>query len=229
MGSSVAASRRGTATKNAFLSGVPTSIPPKTHCSRTRRPTLYLRRQNRLSSISTTMPGPPTTTGFARKCSPQMSRQKLFQSTSVWLLMSSSWCSVSQDTLSCTHRYTSSTMVASDRWLSEKKVPCLIDSRLPHGLPHRHAMPSLPSLGSSLWGRRHRVHRLWRWRRPICKTKYNRAVNSEDVLWTMIKGHNNCWLRQYLIRMLIWTGSPAIGPSYRYSYVILYVHYIMSD
>ena len=63
----MAASRRGTATKNAFLSGVPTSIPPKTHCSRTRRPTLYLRRQNRLSSISTTMPGPPTTTGFARE------------------------------------------------------------------------------------------------------------------------------------------------------------------
>ena len=77
----------GTATRNAFLPGVPTSIPPKTHCSRTRRPTLYLWRQNRLSSISTVMPGPPATTGFTRKCSPQMSRQKLFQSTIVCLLM----------------------------------------------------------------------------------------------------------------------------------------------
>ena len=66
-GRRVAASRRSTGTTKHLL--VLRSMPPKHHCFSVTLPLLYLVRS--VSSISTTLPGPPIFKGCLRKCSVQ--------------------------------------------------------------------------------------------------------------------------------------------------------------
>ena len=72
IGIRVATFRCGTSTMKDFSLSL--SVPPNTQCPSCRQPQLYLLRENLHHSISTSMPGPPMTTGSIVKYSAHMSR-----------------------------------------------------------------------------------------------------------------------------------------------------------
>ena len=65
-------------------------FPPNTHCGGNCRPWWFFLRVNKLSSTLTVVLGPPIAIWYASRSAAQISRRKLFQSTTVFLLISNS-------------------------------------------------------------------------------------------------------------------------------------------
>ena len=111
----------GTTIMNESL--LPRSMPPNTQCPSMCLPRWYFLFPNLDSSISTVLPRPPIAIvmGWSRKCWPQTSRKKLYQSTAMRSLIFTSWAA--EVTRVClVHWYASFRMVWRDSLLVAKKL-----------------------------------------------------------------------------------------------------------